>query len=212
MAFQYSATQALSQLGRRHRMYVWITTRRSCRRCIPHRTDFKRGLESGAPMANSSSPKDCSPPIPAKSLADWTFQAKDYFGDHSGFGYNWAFLEAILPYRRTPVHLSQLCGRGCDGADPLRSQLIAFATSSYFNATWLPHGDGQVYDLGVIDAPMFWHGNPNVDFRFEGTRVPDAAAKVVFTNGNAPVFYVDGHVAVRKQTQLQNTNFTLSGE
>jgi len=87
------------------------------------------------------------------------------------------------------------------------SRTVIFATSAFFNAPWLPDGDGQKYDFGFIDAPSGWNGNPNVDFRHWDTRTVDLVNKKVITTGRAYCIFGDGHVSTRKETQLDDSNF-----
>jgi prepilin-type N-terminal cleavage/methylation domain-containing protein len=209
MAFQYTTSQALGQLGTASSMYA---------------SDFDETfMPAFYPVSNGMQfwfgTRDSSFAIHPefgllrqytgrKRLADSTFHAKDYLGDKSGFGYNWAFLGSdfgvtgdysSFPYCQNPAHASEL-------SNP--SKTIVLATSSYYYAAWLPKGDSQTYDFGFIDAPGFWYGNPNVDFRHMGFRSPDTLLKIVTSTGNAPVVYADSHTAARKQTQVLNENFS----
>ncbi len=208
LAFQYSATQSLSQLGMAANMYVSDNDETFMPAMYPSPSGFQAWF--GRLGSDGKFVADYGLLVPytaRKRLTDSTFHAKDYFGDHSGFGYNWGFLGSDFGITANYATFPTCTNEATTGQLSAPSQTISFATSSFYNATWLPHGDGQVYDLGVIDPPSYWHGNPNVDFRFNGGRIPDNQTRMVFSDGNAPVFYVDGHAAGRKQTQVQDDNF-----
>ena len=208
LAFQYSATQALSQVGTAATMYAQDNDDTFMPAFYPSGGGIQAWF--GFRDANGQVHKEMAllrQYEGRRTLADPTFQAKDYMGDHSGFGYNWAYIGSdfgvtgdysTFPTCHDAAHPSQL-------TNP--SKTIILATSSYYFAPWLPKGDSTTYDFGFIDPPAFWAGNPDIDFRHNGMRDPDIAAKVVVSRGNAPVVFSDGHVAVKKQTQVLNENF-----
>ena len=92
------------------------------------------------------------------------------------------------------------------------SSTVVFATSSFYNAVWLPNGDGATYQFNFIDPPDYWYGNPNVDFRHHGRRKPSETEKVVVSDGRAVVVFADGSVKPLTQSQLKQEMFTRDGQ
>jgi type II secretory pathway pseudopilin PulG len=207
-AYQWSATAALGQLGSAASMYASD----SDETFMPAFYESGNGIQFWFGSRNASLKIDTDYALlrqytGRKILSDPTYRAKPWLGDMSGFGYNWAFMGSdfgitgdlqSFPNCQNPANVTSL-------NDP--SKTILLATSSYFFATWLPRGDGQTYDFGFIDAPGFWYGDPDMDFRHMGQRSPDAPIKLVTSTGNAPVVFADGHSGHFKQTQVLNENF-----
>lgn len=146
-----------------------------------------------------------------RPASDRSFQALDYMGDHSGFGYNWGYIGSDFnltgdysgfPNSRNPAHVSEI---------EKPSSTVGFATSAYFYAPWLPEGDSKTYDFGFIDPPKFWKDCPNVDFRFGGKKVVDEAAQTVTPKGTAIFLHLDGSVRTLKVEQVTNAMFQRSG-
>ncbi len=208
MAHQYSATQALGQLGTASGLYAADSDETFMPAFYASGPDIQFWFGMRDPqLAIHSEYSLLRQYCGRKRLVDPTFHAKEYLGDMSGFGYNWAFLGSdygitgnflSFPNCQNPAKLTEL-------NNP--SKTIVLATSSYFYSPWVPHGDGATYDYGFIDAPGFWFGNPDIDFRHMGNRSPDPAIKIVTSPGNAPVVYADSHTAVKKQAQVLNENF-----
>lgn len=135
-----------------------------------------------------------SPYVSSRLKPDPTHQAKKYMGDHSGFGYNYCYIGSdfclINNFRGFPNCENPSTGSGV--ARP--SETVVYATSSFYSATWLPGGTGYYYDFGFIDAPRFWQGNPNVDFRHQGKKEIDTLSKRVVPSGFAIFCFGDGRV------------------
>jgi prepilin-type N-terminal cleavage/methylation domain-containing protein len=139
-----------------------------------------------------------------KVAKDPAHTARPYLGDFSGFGYNYGYIGGDFhvtgdfthfPYCERPASSSEL-------GSP--STTIVYASSAFFNAPWLPNGDGMVYDFGFIDPPEAWNGNPNVDFRHFGKRLVDFDSKEVDNeDGRAVVVFADGRVKPYKKHQLE---------
>ena len=124
-----------------------------------------------------------------KKLIDPTAKAKDYLGDHSGFGYNWGYIGSDIhlsgryneyPYCLYPARVSDI-------GKP--SNTVVFSTSSYFYAPW-EGGDSQEYDFGFIDPVGAKPNNPNVAFRHMTPKRVERNR--VVNEGNAIVAMADG--------------------
>lgn len=138
---------------------------------------------------------------------DPTHRARPYLGDMSGFGYNYAYLGSDFGIRRDFSRFPD-CQNPATGsmlADP--SNTVVFATSSFYRARWLDHGDGQTYDFGFVDAPRFWHGNPNVDFRHGEPKVVDESRRTVHMRGHAVFVFADGRARTLRITQVNDAMF-----
>lgn len=142
-----------------------------------------------------------------KRMKDAVYRGEPYFGDGSGFGYNWGYIGGDFdatgnywnfPFSTNPAAMSQI---------EAPSQTVGFGTSSYFFATWLPHGDGGTYDFGFISAPKFWKGNPDVDFRHQGNKIVDIPDKQVNSDGRAIFAFMDGHTRSMTMTQVKDEMF-----
>lgn len=125
---------------------------------------------------------------------DDTLFAKPYAGAEHGYGYNWGFLGSdfhltgdmrSFPNCKNPAQGSQSENPG---------ETIVFASSAFYNASWLPRGDGETYLFGFIDAPRFWNGNPNVDFRHGEAKKVLADERRVEPKGWALAAFADGSV------------------
>jgi hypothetical protein len=142
-----------------------------------------------------------------RAARDPLHQARDYFGDQSGFGYNWGYLGSntnlSLDYRFYPD--CQYPARGSELSDPTGT--VAFASSIYYSAPWNPRGDGLRYDFGLIDPPKYWNGNPNVDFRHGGTNYPDIENRRVVPKGFAIFAFVGGNAKSLTVEQVKDSMF-----
>ncbi len=138
---------------------------------------------------------------------DPSHRARDHFGDGSGFGYNWGYLGSdiniTLDYRDYPNCLRP--ARGSELSDP--SDTIAFGTSAFYFAPWLKGGDGQKYDLGFIDPPKYWRGNPNVDFRFGDPPLIDPKSERLEPRGRALFVFVGGSAKSISASALKDEMF-----
>lgn len=143
----------------------------------------------------------------AKHPKDPSHEAKSFYGDRSGFGYNFAGLGSDLMATGSefaqietfnPARLSEL-------EDP--SKTIAFATSTYYWAPW-KGGDGQKYDFGFITPPSSWQGNPTVDFRHGGQEVIDPNKKERTQSGYAIILHADGSVKAYQQSEVTDKLFS----
>ncbi len=144
-------------------------------------------------------------------LRDFTAKAKDYLGDHSGFGYNWGFIGSDFHVTGNMYGFPNCRNEATSSNLKNPSETVVFATSGYYNASWLPGGDGQMYDFGFVDPVGYCHGNPNVDFRHISPRMVDTQAKTIKFPGNAVVGMADGHMRNMKITQLKDEYFTRDG-
>jgi prepilin-type N-terminal cleavage/methylation domain-containing protein len=129
-----------------------------------------------------------------KVVKDPTHVAQPYYGDFSGFGYNYGWVGSDMhlvgnmwgfPNCHNPASGSSL-------TNP--STTLVFATSSYYEAPWVGEGTGAIKDFGFVDQLSMTHGNPNVDFRHFGYRLVNAEKKEVTSEGRAVVAFADGNV------------------
>ena len=139
-----------------------------------------------------------------RKLVDPIAKAKDYLGDHSGFGYNWGYVGSDLhisrqygeyPYCLRPARLSELSQV---------STTLTFATSNYYAARW-EGGDGQDYDFGFVDPVGSRPNNPNVSFRHMAR--PRIEGRRVVSTGNAVVAMADGRARTVKEKALKDRWF-----
>lgn len=134
--------------------------------------------------------------------------ARPRFGDGSGYGYNWGFIGSDAnitfdyddwPNLRNPAKESELS----DVANK-----VLFADSGFVNPPWYG-GDGQVYETGFIDPPMFWYGNPTVDFRHVDSRKQVNEETQTVTHYGLAVFaFADGHCKALRPSQVTDEMFT----
>jgi prepilin-type N-terminal cleavage/methylation domain-containing protein len=141
-------------------------------------------------------------------IRDMTWQGKDYLGDHSGFGYNWGFLGSDFHVTGNMSGFPNCKGEATSSGLSSPSNTVVFATSGFYNAQWLPKGDGQMYDFGFVDPVGYCAGNPNVDFRHIAPRVVNVPGRSIAFPGNAVVGMADGHMRIMKVTQLKDEYFT----
>ena len=139
---------------------------------------------------------------------DPTFLGQAWLGDGSGYGYNWGYIGSDFNY--FPVYFDFPNCRNAANMSQLSSpsKTIAFATSSYFNATWLPKGTGTYYDFGFIDPPHLWNGNPDVDFRHQGIKKVDTKNSQVTSTGHANVVRCDGSAKPKHWGEITDDQFT----
>ncbi|HXH61862.1 MAG TPA: type II secretion system protein [Fimbriimonadaceae bacterium] len=145
------------------------------------------------------------------TLKDSTLIAEPYIGDMSGFGYNYGYIGSDFHIRRdygawpncrNAAHSSEL-------ASP--STTLIYTTTSFYNAPWLPDGDGATYDFGFVDPPEFWYGDPNMDFRHFGRRKVVEGKDEVTSEGRAIVVFADGNIRTVTQDQVKPDWFLRSG-
>ncbi|HVL39501.1 MAG TPA: type II secretion system protein, partial [Fimbriimonadaceae bacterium] len=141
-----------------------------------------------------------------RAAKDPTHNARDYMGDHSGFGYNWGFIGGDMhitgDYRWFPNCANP--ARAGELSDP--SKTIVFATSAYRHVPWYG-GQGETYDFGFIDPPYFWAGVPNVDFRHGEKMRVDAQAQQLAGKGNALVLRADGSLKPMTMAKMTDAMF-----
>jgi prepilin-type N-terminal cleavage/methylation domain-containing protein/prepilin-type processing-associated H-X9-DG protein len=133
--------------------------------------------------------------------------ARPRFGDGSGYGYNWGYVgsDALIvfdfsgwPNLRNPALESAL-------STP--AEKLLYADSGFINVVWYG-GDNETYETGFIDPPMFWFGNPTVDFRHVDSRKEiDSVARTVRHRGLANIAWADGHVAPLSETRVKDQMF-----
>ena len=133
--------------------------------------------------------------------------ARPYLGDNSGFGYNYGYIGGDFHISGDWSHFPNCVRPATIGELASPSTTVVFASSVYFNAPWLPNGDGMNYDFGFIDPPEAWNGNPNVDFRHFGKRTVSATEQEVDDDGRAVVVFADGRVKPMKKSQLEAAFF-----
>jgi len=138
---------------------------------------------------------------------DPTDHFQPWIGDGSGFGYNWGYIGSDFNYYPTYAGFPNC--RNAASMSQLRTpaDTILFATSSFFNAPWLPGGNGMYYDFGFIDPPHLWNGNPDMDFRHQGIKTVDVKAKKVTASGHANVVRCDGSAKSKHQGDVSDDMF-----
>ncbi len=130
------------------------------------------------------------------------------FGDGNGYGYNWGYIGSDVyitndwsgwPNLRNPARESDL-------TNP--AEKILFADSGFVNPSWYG-GDNLVYETGFIDPPMFWYGNPSIEFRHITLKKEiDEVNRVVTHFGVAVFGWADGHTSVMSPSQVEDRHFT----
>jgi len=207
-AYEYSASNAVKQLGTATIMYAADHDDTAPLAFYPTPVGMQTWFGLGDSMGIYNPQMGLLTPYNGgKVLRDPTHQAKDWLGDHSGFGYNWAQIgsdahiqggQTWYPWCANAARLSELQDA---------SNTIMFATSSFYNASWLPSGDSQTYDYGFIFEPYYWAGNPPVDFRHQGTKKIDNVAKRVTSDGLAVVVMADGRTRAYPQSKITDAMF-----
>ncbi|MCH8274813.1 MAG: prepilin-type N-terminal cleavage/methylation domain-containing protein [Armatimonadetes bacterium] len=137
-----------------------------------------------------------------------TSTARPRFGDGSGYGYNWGFIGSDAnitfnysgwPNLRNPAKESELSDH---------ASKVLFADSGFVNPSWYG-GNNQVYETGFIDPPMFWYGNPTVEFRHvDSHKDIDEEAQTVTHWGRAVFVWADGHCSSLLPSQVTDAMFT----
>jgi len=135
---------------------------------------------------------------------------KDFFGDHSGFGYNWQSLGSDFSVTKDFSQFPDCSNAATSTQLQNPSKTVAFTTSVFVKAPWLQGGDSASYDFGFVSPPRDWNGNPNMDFRHMGDKQINAAAKTVTYSGNALVLWADGSMKPLKQRQVKDEMFDRS--
>jgi prepilin-type N-terminal cleavage/methylation domain-containing protein len=146
--------------------------------------------------------------IQGKIQKDYAFDAKPWQGDEYGYGYNWGYLgsDFYVPGGRTDWYQCYNPAGSSELNHP--SETVAFGTSVFYYAKWLPGGDGQNYRYGFIDPPKAWYGDPTLDFRHMKTsKKVDTRRHEVTSDGQALVVYADGHLKTLRQGQTKNRVF-----
>lgn len=207
-AFEFTASNALRQLGTACSMYAADHDDTFPPAMYPEngllQTWFGRQTAKGTfdPTAGLLSEY-----THGKTLKDPIFEGREYLGDASGFGYNWGYIGSDMhisgqygwfPFCANPARGSELA----DG-----SRTVLFATSAFFNARWLPKGDGGTYRFGFIDPPRMWDGNPNVDYRHKGQKQVNEQTREVFSDGNALIVSVTGTLRSIRQKETRDDLF-----
>lgn len=207
-AYQYNASNAIKQLGTATQMYAadYDDTAPLAYYATP------TGMQTWFGLGNWQDVYDPKFSLigaytNGRVLKDPTHTAKDWLGDKSGFGYNWAQIgsDAHLQGGWSNGWNCYNAARISEVSDP--SNTVMYATSIYINASWLPGGDGQAYDYGFIFEPYYWQGNPPIDFRHQGVRKVDPVTKQVVNEGMALVVMMDGRTRPLKQTQAKDEMF-----
>jgi type II secretory pathway pseudopilin PulG len=140
-------------------------------------------------------------------IKDPTAVGKNYLGDHSGFGYNWGFIGSDFHITWNYEYFPECVNPATSTSLSDPSNTILFATSAFYDANWLPKGDGQFYDFGFIDPIGYTGNNPNVDFRHIIPRQVDNSTRRITFKGNAIAFLADGHSRPYKVGELADNLF-----
>ncbi len=132
--------------------------------------------------------------VKGKLGKDKLFDGKPYLGDETGLGYNYGVIGGNFHITGDYSKFPNCSGAATTSelADPSRTAVLA--TSVYYAASWNQLGDGGRYQFGFFDPPSLWNGNPNVDFRYFGSNVPDFVNHTVNPTGHAIVAFADGNV------------------
>jgi prepilin-type N-terminal cleavage/methylation domain-containing protein len=142
-----------------------------------------------------------------RAFKDPIYRGESYFGDGSGFGYNWGYVGGDMdvtgdyrwfPLSTNPATMSQI---------ESSSKTIGFGTSAFYYAKWMPRGNGKVYDYGFISAPKFWEGNPDVDFRHLGGRHVFEGSKQITSDGRALFVFLDSHTKSMQMATVKDEMF-----
>jgi prepilin-type N-terminal cleavage/methylation domain-containing protein len=215
-AYQITASGALDQIGQAELMY-----------CGDNDDTFMPAMYTASPQVFQAwfgqwvkpgpwvKGTGLLTPYEKKSLLhDMTANMQDYLGDHSGFGYNWGFLGSDFHVTGNMSGFPNCRNEATTTSLSSPSGTVVFATSGYYNAPWLPNGDGLMYDFGFIDPVSYCAGNPNVDFRHISSRVVNVKQKTITFPGNAVVGMADGHMRIMKIDQLKDSYFyrTTNGQ
>lgn len=145
-------------------------------------------------------------------LKDPSHRAVPYIGDMSGFGYNYTYIGSDLQHRMTWNSFPDCRNPASDTELANPSGTIVFATSSFFFPSWMKDGDGQVHDFAFFDPPMYWKGNPNVDFRHHGGRKIDSVKQEIVNDGRAVFVFSGGNVKSLEIGQVEPSMFTRDGK
>lgn len=211
-AYQYNASNAIKQLGIATTLYAadYDDSAPLAYYLTPSGMQTWFGAEVEAGFYNPQQGL-LSPYTNGRVMKDPTHQAKDWLGDRSGFGYNWAQIgsDAHINGGWTTEWNCFNPARFSEIANP--SNTILYATSIYVNVAWQPGGDGQLYDYGFVFEPYYWNGNPPVDFRHQGTRKVDSLSKQITNEGLALAVMADGRTKPLKQQQVTDNLFLRYG-
>ncbi len=207
-AYQYNAANAVKQLGTSTLMYAADNDDTAPLAFYPTPYGMQTWFGLGDSMGVYNTAQGIlSPYTFGRVLKDPTHHAKDWLGDRSGFGYNWAQIgsDAHIAGSQTWYPWCANAARLSEIKDP--SNTILYATSAFVNAKWLPNGDGETYDYGFIFEPYYWAGNPPVDFRHQGVKKVDNVGKRITSDGLAVVVMADGRTKAYKQDQMKDSMF-----
>jgi prepilin-type N-terminal cleavage/methylation domain-containing protein len=207
-AYEWNADGALSQIGEASQMY----TSDNDDTYMPAMYVNYGGLQAWfgrytGPGQLEPAQSLLQPYEKSLKLRDLTFLGKNYFGDHSGFGYNWGFIGSDFHITGNYSTFPQCQNEATTSGLAAPSNTVVFTTSAFYNAIWLKNGDGQIYDFGFVDPIGFTNGNPNVDFRHMMPRQVQVTARKITFPGNALVVLADGHSRVYKFGQLEDWLF-----
>ncbi len=136
----------------------------------------------------------------------WTGAAK--FGDGNGYGYNWLYIGSDLGLTFDYSTWPTLKNPASEAALSETAGKVMYADSGFVNVPWYG-GSGEMIETPYIDPPMFWFGDPTVDFRHVDSRKQlNAATQTVTSQGMANIAFADTHVKALKQTSLTDAMFT----
>jgi prepilin-type N-terminal cleavage/methylation domain-containing protein len=151
------------------------------------------------------------PYIKGKIQPDAALNAKPWQGDETGYGYNWGYLGSDY-YLANPMSNYREClNPASQSTLGHTSDTVAYGTSSYFFAPWIPGSDGCTYRYGFVDPPKVWFGNPTLDFRHMGTKFVDRKKHELTSTGQALLLFADGHLKTMRQKQVKNGMFDREG-
>lgn len=133
---------------------------------------------------------------------------KPRFGDGNGYGYNYGYLGSDVNITFDWSNWPNLTNPASETSLSAPASKCAYADSGFLNPSWYG-GDDQMYETGFIDPPMFWYGNPSVDFRHVDPRKRiDASNQTVTHFGRANFLWADGHATALAPGQVTDGMFT----
>ncbi|MBL8067538.1 MAG: prepilin-type N-terminal cleavage/methylation domain-containing protein [Armatimonadetes bacterium] len=148
-----------------------------------------------------------SPYIKGKVGRDPTLVAEDWMGDETGIGYNWGVIGSDMHERNDYSQFPNCTGAATSTSLENASRTVVFATSAFYNVSWIPGGDGKKHLFNFFDPMEFWNNVPNVDFRHQGTVTVDNQDHVVRHNGRAIFIFADGNTRTYKKGELKRDWF-----
>lgn len=148
-----------------------------------------------------------SPYIKGSLGKDPALNAELWFGDKLGIGYNWGVIGSDMHETGNYSTFPNCSGAANSSNLESTSSTVLFATSAYYNAPWLPDGNGKKHMFNFFDPPEFWNGVPNVDFRHQGTSTFNEEDQSLKTTGNAVFIFADGHTRNLPQSKTKSEWF-----